>query len=234
MSPSPRRPIRPARSGSSILERLQTNRKATIAAVIAILVAAWLLWPESYSHIENLDSRGSAIVAFGDSLTAGYGAGEGEDYPSRLASATGLSIINAGVSGDTTESALKRLEREIVDVNPRIVIVGLGGNDYLQSVPIGRTESNLRKIIRIIQNEGAIVVLLGFRFPSLQLDYEGMYERLADEEGALLIPDMLDGILGDASLKSDSVHPNAKGYALMAERVEGPLLKLARKADAAR
>jgi lysophospholipase L1-like esterase len=173
-------------------------------------------------------------VAFGDSLTAGYGANAGEDYPSRLSSLVGTSIVNAGVSGDTTEAALARVERDVLAHRPRVVLVGLGGNDYLRGVPIAATEANLRSIIRQIQGSGAMVVVLGFRFPSLNVNYEKMYERVAAEEGALLIPDMLDGILSNPSLKSDEIHPNAKGYQLMAERVAGPYRKLIKKADSAR
>jgi len=79
-----------------------------------------------------------------------------------------------------------------------------------------------------------MVVLLGFKFPSLNANYEEMYERVADQEGCLLIPGTLKGILTDPALKSDEIHPNARGYQLMAERVSGPFQKLLRKADSRR
>ncbi len=85
-----------------------------------------------------------------------------------------------------------------------------------------------------IQGSGAMVVLLGFRFPSFGTSYEKMYKRVADEEGALLIPDLLDGIMSNPSMKSDEIHPNGRGYQLMAERVAGPYRKLLKKADSAR
>lgn len=192
------------------------------------------MWPSSLSKVENLSSRGTNVVAFGDSLTAGYGAGPGEDYPARMASMVGREVMNAGVSGDTTESAAARLDADVLSRDPRIVIVGLGGNDFLQSVPIATTESNLRIIIEKIQGAGAMVVLLGFRFPSLTASYETMYERVARDTGSMLIPDLLDGILRDPALKSDDIHPNGRGYQLMAERVAGPVKKLIRKADASR
>ncbi|HEU5161992.1 MAG TPA: arylesterase, partial [Thermoanaerobaculia bacterium] len=93
---------------------------------------------------------------------------------------------------------------------------------------------NLREIVRRAHDAGAMVVLLGFRFPSLKANYEEMYERIADEEKCLLIPDVLDGILTDASLRSDPIHPNGKGYALMAERVAEPVRDLIETADEAR
>ena len=143
-------------------------------------------------------------------------------------------VINAGVSGDTTDMALARLDADVLAKDPRIVIVGLGGNDFLRSVDIATTERNLRSIVRRIHGSGAMVVLLGFRFPSLSLDYEKMYTSIAIDEGCLLIPRMLRGIITDPNLKSDEVHPNARGYQIMAERVAGPLQKLIRKAEAAR
>jgi acyl-CoA thioesterase-1 len=204
-----------------------------LAGFAAVAIALFLLFRPSPA-VKNLDSRNAAIVAFGDSLTAGYGAGEGEDFPAVLASRAGVAIVNAGVSGDTTESALHRLESDVLARSPRLVIVGLGGNDFLQSVPIATTEANLRNIVQRIQGAGGMVLLLGFRFPSLSANYGKMYERIAEEERCLLVPDLMDGILSDNSLKSDEIHPNAKGYALMAERIEGPLKKLLARADAAR
>ncbi|MBI2212727.1 MAG: arylesterase [Acidobacteria bacterium] len=204
------------------------------AAAIIVLLLAWLFWPSPYGGVKNLASGGSGVIAFGDSLTAGYGAGPGQDYPSRLAVRTGITIVNAGVSGDTTESALRRIEPDVLSNRPRVLIVGLGGNDFLRGVPIGTTEANLRTIVRRAQGAGAMVVLLGFEFPSITASYAKMYERVADEEGCLFIPDMLDGILANPALKSDEIHPNASGYELMAERVEKPLRALLKKADGTR
>lgn len=206
------------------------NRNAVIAAAVAVLLLAWLLWPSPYGKVRNLDTRGRNVIAFGDSLTAGYGAAAGEDYPSRLAAISGIPILNAGVSGDTTQTALERIDR-VAGQDPRIVIVGLGGNDYLNGVPIGTTETNLRAIVRKFHDAGAMVILLGFRFPSLNANYEAMYERVAEEERCLLVAGVLAGILTDPALKSDAIHPNAKGYELMARRLSGPLKKLVKKAE---
>jgi acyl-CoA thioesterase-1 len=195
-----------------------------IGAAVAVLVGLWLAWPSG--RVKNRDSRGTNIIAFGDSLTAGHGAREGEDYPSRLGARIGREVINTGASGDTTAMALSRIERDVLSLDPKLVIVGLGGNDFLQSVPLTTTEANLRTIVRRIQERGAMVILLGYRFPSLQNNYEKMYERIASEEECLLVPDLLDGILTDPSLKSDEIHPNARGYAILAERVEPAVNKL--------
>lgn len=209
-------------------------RKLAIPAVLAVALIVWLAWPSQFSRVKNLDSRGTSIIAFGDSLTAGYGAAPAEAYPGVLAKKCGVEIGNAGVSGDTTDMALVRIDRDILSRNPRIVIVGLGGNDFLRGSPLSETESKLRTIIRRIQEAGAMVVLIGFQFPSISADYASMYERVAREENCLLVPDVLDGILSNPALKSDAIHPNGRGYALMAERVADPLTKLIRKADEAR
>jgi lysophospholipase L1-like esterase len=230
-----RRLVSQPRSSSSLQRWLSGHRNLAVAAGLLLLVAfVWMLRPSPYSKVLNLGSRGSNIIAFGDSLTAGYGAAAGEDYPAGLSKLIGSEVRNAGVSGDTTEAALARLDGDVLSRDPRIVIIGLGGNDYLRGVAISSTEANLRTIIRKIQDAGAMVVVLGFRFPSLSANYGAMYARVAQEERSLLVPDLLDGILGNAALKSDEIHPNARGYQLMAERVSGPCLKLITKANGAR
>jgi len=214
----------------------ETHRRELLiaAAALGLALLIWIVWPSPYSKVVNLDSRGASIIAFGDSLTAGYGAGPGEDYPSRVSAILGTPIINAGVSGDTTDMALARIDNDVLAQNPRIVIVGLGGNDFLRGVPIESTESNLRSIIRKIHGAGAMVVLIGFQFPSLNAHYDTMYAAVAKDEGCLLITKTLKGVLTDSSLKSDAIHPNARGYQIMAERVAKPLAKLIHKADARR
>jgi acyl-CoA thioesterase-1 len=217
-----------------VAPRRSRDPKIIAGAALLLIAVVWALWPSPYSKVKNLGSRGAAIVAFGDSLTAGYGAGAGEDYPSRLSSLIGQPVLNAGISGDTTEGALARVDDDVLARDPRIVIVGLGGNDFLRGAPIAATEANLRTIVRKIEAGGAMVVLLAFRFPTLNANYEEMYTRVAREEGCLLVSRVLAGILTDPALRSDSIHPNARGYQLMAERIAAPCRKLIRKADAAR
>lgn len=216
---------------SSAVSKKEKLVVASVAAAAAILL--WIFWPSPYARVANLGSRGANVIAFGDSLTAGYGAAPGDDYPTRLSTLIGQTVQNAGVSGDTTASALTRLD-DVLGRDPRIIIVGLGGNDFLQGVPIASTETSLRTIVQRIEAGGSMVVLLAFRFPSLNADYEEMYTRVAKQEHCLLIKGVLSGILTDASLKSDEIHPNARGYALMAERMAGPCSGLIRKADKSR
>jgi len=226
------RELKPQRAGD---RWLATHRPLVGIAAALVIVASWLVWRHnSVGDVRNLDSRGSNVIAFGDSLTAGYGAEAGQDYPARISAATGIAIVNTGVSGDTTESALARVDQDVLSRDPRIVIVGLGGNDYLQSVPLATTETNLRSIVAKIQTAGSAVILLGFRFPSVNADYEAMYERIAKDDRCLFVPNVLSGILTHPELKSDEVHPNARGYQLMADRVAGPLRKLLRASNATR
>ncbi|MFN2442121.1 MAG: arylesterase [Thermoanaerobaculia bacterium] len=225
MQPRSRTPLPPAKPDRRLLY--------AAGATLLVVLAAWALWP-SRGEVANLGSRGTSVVAFGDSLTAGVGASAESSWPSRVAADLAIPIVNAGVSGDTSQGALARLDDDVLTSDPRIVIVGLGGNDFLQNVPLATTEANLREIVRRIEDAGAMVVLLGFRFPSLKARYDEMYERIAEEEKCLLVDDVLDGILSDPALRSDPIHPNARGYAVMAERIAESLEDLIRDADRAR
>ena len=103
--------------------------------------------------IRNLNSPGETIVCFGDSITYGAGAGRNEDFPSLLSSLIAKDVINAGVSGDTTGSALGRIDRDVLSNNPYLVVVELGGNDFLMKISKQRTMDNLKEIISKIQSK---------------------------------------------------------------------------------
>lgn len=169
--------------------------------------------------VANLDSAGSSIVCFGDSLTQGIGATHGRDYPSVLAKAIGLPIINAGVSGDTTEDGLRRLERDVLTHNPGLVIVAFGANDFASRASTDEIFGRLEEMVRRIQDAGAMVVLVGHNWPSFVGGISVRYEKLAKRRKAALVSDIMREIWSDQSLKSDSIHPNDAGYALMAERI---------------
>ncbi|MCM8769727.1 MAG: arylesterase [Candidatus Omnitrophica bacterium] len=168
--------------------------------------------------VANLSSQGKNIICFGDSITEGEGASEGNDYPARLAQKLNQVVINAGVSGDTTKDALARLQQDVISRDPGVVIVALGANDYFGGIPKQETMANLRKIIESIQATGATVVLVETRV-SIVDPYLKLFQNLAQEKKILLIPDILKGIFTNPSLKSDQLHPNARGYALIAERI---------------
>jgi lysophospholipase L1-like esterase len=183
---------------------------ATLAAGLAL--ATWSRARINHWPIRNAAPTGRSVVAFGDSLTEGYRMGPGESYPEQLSRRLGLPIVNAGVSGDTTASALDRLESDVLAHEPRVVLLCLGGNDMLRRLPAEQQFANLRQAIERIQKTGALVILLG-------LDDMPALLGGAEEAGALYVPDLLDGVKGDRALMYDTIHPNARGYARIAERL---------------
>lgn len=170
-------------------------------------------------NIKNLDSPGHNIICFGDSITYGAGASDGEDYPTYLSSLLGREVINAGASGDTTYDALERLKKDVLENDPYIVIVELGGNDFLQKMPRDETMQNLKEIISRIQAANAIVVLCDLSSGIFLSGYRNDYRKLAKETGCVFIPRLLDGILTSPLLRSDEIHPNAQGYKIIAEKI---------------
>jgi acyl-CoA thioesterase-1 len=194
----------------------------------AILSLALVLLCGCGGQIMNRDSQGATIVCFGDSLTAGFGAGEGEDYPSVLRAMVDLPVINAGVNGDTTADALRRLDGDVLRHDPRIVIVTLGANDFLRRTPEEETLANMEAIIDRIQEKGAMVVWAAVKTGFFGDAYQKDFKALAARKRIVLIPDILGGILFDPRYKYDQVHPNREGYRIMAERIRRkvePLLK---------
>ncbi|MFZ3175489.1 MAG: arylesterase [Thiobacillus sp.] len=159
------------------------------------------------------------IVAFGDSLTHGTGASADTAYPAVLASLTGLAVINAGVPGDTTASALQRLPAVLEEHQPRLVLLCLGGNDMLRKQSESATENNLRLLVQAIRASGANVVLIGVPAPKLFGGAPDFYARVAEDMGLPLEQDIFSDVLKDNRLKSDPIHANAAGYRVVAERL---------------
>lgn len=184
--------------------------------VLAILMGLAIF---GCAKITNNPPKGETIVAFGDSLTSGVGADEGKTYPDFLSKRLGEPVLNKGVSGNTTEDALNRLDADVLAANPRIVIVWLGANDVLQQLPAPTAIENLRKIVDAIQARGALVVLVGVPELPFRPNVNDGVVLLAREKGCVYIPNPMGGILRDPDLKSDQVHPNSKGYELIAERI---------------
>jgi acyl-CoA thioesterase-1 len=207
---------------------LRATRGALLLLVVLFLPSCG---GDGYDKIRNLRSAGQAIICFGDSLTEGVGAGPGEDYPSALSRLIAAPVVNAGHRGDTTAAALNRLARDVLDKNPRLVIVLLGGNDFLRQVPVGDTRKNMETIVRRIQERGAMVVITGMKLGLFADEYGAMMENIAEKFGALLVPQVTKGILTDSKLKSDSIHPNGAGYRMIAERIAEKIKPLLERAD---
>ena len=165
------------------------------------------------------------IVAFGDSLTVGIGTTEGNGFVPLLSQRLSINIINAGRAGDTTGTALPRLDDDVLDRDPDIVIVLLGGNDLLQGVPVQQRVNNITTIVERIRASGADVLLLGLGAGMLDA-FEGALPGLATRTGSTLIPGILEGIFGVPSLMADAIHPNNAGHKIMADRIEPALRAL--------
>lgn len=194
-------------------------RRLTVPLLVAaVLVGFWYLRAGPSPAVRP--TAGTQVIAFGDSLVAGVGASAGHDVVSLLSERLGVRVINAGRSGDTTESALARLDQAVLKQDPRVVIVLLGGNDFLRRVPRERTFENLETIVTRIRQRGAAVVLIGVSLGVLTDGYGDQYEALAQRTSAAYVPDVLDGIYGHADRMSDQIHPNDRGYAMVAARVE--------------
>ncbi len=188
--------------------------------VIALLgYSAIALTGCAKKEIKNIDSKGKNIVCFGDSITFGYGAEQGGSYPSALAKMAGIAVINAGIDGDTSTEALKRIKADVLDKEPFLVIVEFGGNDFLRNIPEEVTLNNIREIIDRTQAQGAMVALVDISTAMILRHYHSVLYNLARDKGAIFIPRVLNGIITNPSLKSDFIHPNANGYNVIAQRI---------------
>ncbi len=178
------------------------------------------------------------IVAFGDSLTAGFGVSSDESYPAQLENQLHkggfhYEVVNAGVSGETSAGGVRRVEW-ILKTQPTVVILELGVNDGLRGLPLEQTYRNLRTIIERLQDEGVRVILAGMRIPpnygeTYTAEFFEMYKRLARELTLPLIPFLLEGVAAQSDLnQADGIHPTANGYTVVAQNVFHtlePLLK---------
>ena len=189
-------------------------KSAVIIGVLSYII--YLLQPTSYP-ITNRIPDGETIVAFGDSLTFGTGASAADSYPQQLSRLIGEEIINLGVPGDTTADALARIDT-VIEKNPRIVLLTIGGNDLKNGINKDSAFANIRKIIEQLQASGAMVIIGGIDIPVLDRGFNDEYKSLAKETRSVLLPNVLKGIMGNRKLMSDSIHPNAAGYKIMAER----------------
>ena len=180
------------------------------------------------------------IVAFGDSLTAGYGLAPAESYPSLLqkkldADGFKYEVVNAGVSGDTSAAGLRRIDWSLDAGDVRFVILELGANDFLRGQPVAETKKNLSAIIERAKARGAVVLLAGMYTPTnagreYQQEIHDAFRTLASEHEVALIPFFLEGVAGDPGLNlDDRVHPNAEGTRIVADTVYRHLKPLLEK-----
>ena len=198
-----------------------------IRQLVALLLALWLgtAWGAE---------EPTRLLILGDSLSAGLGLPEDESFPSRLGAALeardhAVTIINAGVSGDTSAGGRARLDWVLAD-NPDAVILALGANDGLRGIDPAETRKNLTAILETLRERKLPVLILGMLAPpNLGKDYgedfNAIYPELAEEYQTLLYPFMLEGVAANPALnQADGIHPNEAGVAVMVENI-APLAK---------
>jgi acyl-CoA thioesterase-1 len=179
------------------------------------------------------------ILAFGDSLTAGYGVQRGSGYPEQLqrkldASGYKYRVVSMGISGDTTAGGRARMQAALA-AKPSIVILELGANDGLRGLPNNATEVNLDDMMTAFQRTGAKVILAGMTLPKNYGDayvkaFEDVFKNLAKKHKAALIPFFLEGVAGNPKYTlEDFLHPNAAGYVLVTDIVMKALAPMLRK-----
>ena len=174
---------------------------------------------------------GSSVLAIGDSVTYGTGAETGKDYPTQLATISGWTIHNHGIPGDTSEGVKNRIAEALTETKPALVLLEIGGNDFLRRKSTAEVKENIRAILKHIRSQGIPVVLIAVpQFSPLgaalgNLSDASLYAELADEEKVMLVPNVFAGVLSDGRLKADTIHPNSRGYRVMAEGIAKYLAK---------
>ena len=159
------------------------------------------------------------ILAFGDSLTRGTGAAPEESYPAVLSTLIDREVINAGIPGELSASGLERLPAVLEREQPSLVILCHGGNDILRKRNLSRARDNLVQMVKLARAAGADVLLVAAPTPGVFLEAAAFYQDAAELTGAALESDAVAEILAQPELKSDTVHPNARGYRRLAELI---------------
>lgn len=201
------------------------------ARILLALLALSLVGACSEQAPYNALPPGSVVLAFGNSVTFGTGAAQGEDYPTQLAQKTGWQVINAGIPGDTAKQARERIETALAQHQPALVLVELGGNDFLRQRQPGAVKADLLAILLSIERHGAQALLIAVpRLSMLRasigaLEDSPIYRELAEETSVLLIDSIFSDVLSEEALRADRIHPNAAGYARFSDDLVTHLTK---------
>ena len=191
--------------------------KYIIIAIFSVLIL--LIFTKKETGTMTLTSNDS-ILAFGDSLTYGFGANSKESYPTQLSLLSGYRVINAGMNGDTSSEGLRRLAPLLEDTSIKLMILCFGGNDIIQKQSMSKLKHNLKTMIQMAKAKNIDVLLVSVpNFTLFGLSPLGLYEEVAEEENIPLLSGVLANILSQPSLKNDQIHPNALGYKEMAESI---------------
>lgn len=191
------------------------SRRALVLAIVALALAAC---GPRVPKVARLDPA-AVVLAFGDSLTFGTGASRQEAYPAVLERLISRKVVGAGVPGETSEEGLRRLPGVLEEVKPQLLVLCHGGNDFLRKTGEESAAANVREMIRLAQSRGIAVVLVATPKPGFGTSKVKFYEEIGKELAIPVENDILADVLGSRSLKSDLVHPNARGYEKIAEAV---------------
>lgn len=197
---------------------------------IAVIACAALLGacsPEPDVRLPRLGDD-AVIMAFGDSLTYGTGAGREQSYPARLQQLVDRRVVNAGVPGETTGDGRQRLAQAVFQHQPDLILLCLGGNDFLRRHNVQATRDNLSHMIDWIQERDIPLVMLAVPEPKLLGGNHPLYRELAQQYDVILEDEIILEVLRDGSLKTDPIHPNAEGY----EKIARAVAELLREAGA--
>jgi acyl-CoA thioesterase-1 len=165
----------------------------------------------------------AVVLAFGDSLTFGTGASPADAYPAQLEALIGRKVVNAGVPGEVSAAGLARLPAVLDEVQPAMLLLCHGGNDFLRKSDDARAAENLRAMVRLARERNIAVVLLATPKPTLPPSVPAFYREIAAEGGIGFVESVMKEVLSDRDLKSDFVHPNARGYREIARAVHKAL-----------
>ncbi len=187
---------------------------ALVAVTLGFISTAGCSQPEPRNAAA---ARTGNIVCFGDSVTAGFAVKESEAFPALLQAMWGRQVIVSGVPGDTTADALARLDSDVIARSPGLVIIELGGNDFLKQVPLEQTKANMASIIERVQGAGAMAAVVDPGSALLMRGYSSAFGEIAQARRALFLKHLLGKVLTQSSLKADEVHPNAQGHQALAQ-----------------
>lgn len=205
------------------MSRLSERAARTVRLALAVCVLSLAACGKS-PHLERL-SPDDTVLAFGDSLTYGTGASEQESYPAQLAQIIGRRVVAAGVPGEVSAQALQRLPAALDEYSPRLLLLCIGGNDFLRRLGKQQAAANVRAMVRLARQRQVEVVLIGTPEPGFTVTPPEFYAEIAKEFAIPYQGDVIGEVLRHSDLKSDPVHPNARGYHLIAERVADLLKK---------
>jgi len=196
----------------------------TVARLVIALLCLLLLSCSSGPRLAPLAPE-ATVLAFGDSLTFGTGAGPGESYPAVLETLISRRVVNAGIPGEESGGGRERLAGVLEEQKPALMILCLGGNDFLRGKDEATVAANLRAMVQTARERGVAVVLIAVPRLGFGLEVPKLYAELAAGSGLPLEGKALKRILGTRRLKSDPLHPNAAGYRILAEAVAKLLTK---------